>query len=226
MDIIILFPPIVFTVIGYYLIVTKQYLKYDIQIGYFIFWITATAQGLIDFVNIYFTPTSTLNEIIAGAASFLLIVITSLVLIYQILRTSDSLKLLWEKSSSSDKNALYIYLIFLSIFFIVEYGTSLGNTQVSEIIMASIAIGLDLIALIIIKSDIYKNIDQQRKTPWILWSISLLYFCILEAVFNYRGKDFPSIGWIMLIENFLVITIVLYFIVDAKNTEKRALSSI
>ncbi|MGB2111524.1 MAG: hypothetical protein ACPHY8_07140, partial [Patescibacteria group bacterium] len=62
-DIIILFPSFIAFIIGYYIIITKQYLQHDAQIGYFVFWLVTVVQSAADLVNIIFDPKSTANEI-------------------------------------------------------------------------------------------------------------------------------------------------------------------
>lgn len=215
-DLIILLPAFLSAFVGYYIIISRQYLLYDIKIGHFIFWISAAAQGLVDYLNIYYAENSTFNEILAGGISFFCIFITSIILIFSIIKKYNSIYVLIIESELADKIALIIFTIFILVFLFLEKYYIFENNQNYEYSMAVIAISLDIIALYIIKNEIYLNVKQQIITPWVLWSFGLLWFCILEALLNYQDGKFPSIGWIMLIENCFIVSVIGYFIYDAQ----------
>ena len=222
LDVLILLPSFVAFIIGYYIIITKQYLKYDASVPYFVFWIASVVQAAGDLVNIIFDPATQTNEMIAGYASFLLIVITAGVLLQKILYQGLNLHFFWQKSDASDKIALYIFSVFIVIFLVFEFLCDFADDNLYQWLMAAIAISLDVIVVWIARKEIYEKIDQQVLAPWILWGFSLVWLCVLEAFFNY-GEGFwpPSVGWVMLIENAFVVLYVAYCIVDARKNESK-----
>lgn len=216
-DVLILLPSFVTFLIGYYIIITKQYLRYDASVAYFVFWIASVVQAAGDLVNIIFDPATQINEMIAGYASFFLIVITAMVLLKKILSQNTSIQFFWNQSDSSDKIALLIFSIFILIFLFFEFFFDFADNNIYQWSMASIAISLDIIAVWIAKKEIYEKVNQQDLRPWLLWGFALTWLCVLEAFFNYDDGFWPpSVGWIMLIENAFVVFYVAYCIVDAR----------
>ena len=221
-DIIILFPSFIAFNIGYYIIITKQYLKHDAQVGYFVFWLASVVQAGADLVNIIFDPNSTTNEIFAGYVSFGLIFFTAFVLMKKIMSQDFSIKNFWKKSDPGDRKALIIFSIFLCLFIIFEFIFDFSDESYYQWTMAVIAIILDIAAVLLARKEIYSKIEQQKLSPWILWGLSLGWLCSLEAIFSYDEGFFPpSVGWVMLCENILVVFIIAGFIFHGRIQEKQ-----
>jgi len=225
-DVFILLPTFLAFIIGYYIIITQQYLKYDAQIGYFVFWLASVIQAAADLVNIVFDPVSTQNEVIAGYTSFGLIFFTAFVLMKKIISQNFSIKNFWEKSDPDDRKVLIIFSIFFSIFIIFEFIFDFSDESWYQWIMAVIAIVLDFSAVLLARKEIYSKICEQKLSPWILWIFSLTWLCVFEAIFSYDEGFFPpSVGWAMLCENIVIMLIIAGFIIHARmQKEKKPIS--
>lgn len=206
--------PLILTVVGYIIILLKQYLVYDVKVVFFAFWVSQTVQALADYLNIYYSVTSTFNEVLAGSVAFYSVLCVSLVLLYKIMKQESKLGTLLKNSDPFDKFAIVIFLIYAIVFIVLES----DDPQV-EWMMAIIAIALDLVGLIIFRKEIYTDPDQQTIQPWVCWIFALSIFCFFEALLNYSGVEFLfSIGWIMLCENLIFVCIISYWIYDAKKS--------
>lgn len=227
LDVLILVPSFIAFILGYYIIITKQYLKYEASVAYCIFWIASIVQALGDLVNIIFDPATQVNEMIAGYASFLFIFITAAILLRKIFIQGGFLTNFWSSGDFSDKIALWIFSFFVLIFLMFEFLLDFSDDSLYQWLMATIAIALDIVVVWIAKKEIYEKINEQVIAPWLLWAFALIWLCVLEAFFNYdEGFWPPSVGWIMLIENALVVLYIAYCIVDARTENSKKASHI
>lgn len=206
--------PLILTMVGYIIILLKQYLVYDVKVVFFAFWVSQTIQALADYLNIYYSVTSTFNEMLAGGVAFFSVLFVSLVLLYKIIKQEQSIDKLLKKSDPFDIFATIVFVLYAVVFISFE-----SDDLYVEWLMAGIAIALDFIGLIIFRKEIYTAPYQQTMKPWICWIFALGIFCSCEAILNYSGIEFLySIGWIMLCENLIFVSIISYWIHNAKKS--------